>query len=451
MSILYHALTPAQLTPEQWRARYGVFLDLSTRVLEVTPTFSSLSHHSSLTLNFYFGAITSCLRIPACDLRMTSLSPRERRLALLESSLTHRCKHCVGHSCVLGDVFRGSQYQQAVRRGGVDEFGKERVEGADDVIRRLVREACEIPGGVGDAARRDFVQLFGEKGYDELTSMVAFMGWLNFVMGSLGFPLESRAVPFATLLLKAEGVQFTIDDAVADDGGHQAGRDAVDKVTGKEAAGVGRRVALRVENVARVLRLVPSVVRASARERRMFRGVPTSMRRLDEFAKGVLGCLPCFVRVVEEGVLKRALMFGVREVFVGEGETAWGRAERIALFYVFARKVGNNELVGDAVMMAGAAVGGEGGEWDVGGLAEAEVQRKLGGVYGKVEAREGEGRFFAAARFVYECAGMAESVSEEAQRRLLEGVRDLRSVLDVVGCIGFFGFLHRIVVFRRAK
>lgn len=316
-----------------------------------------------------------------------------------------------------------------------------RVEGGDELIRDVVAQVCAIPGGLHRDTKARFVRMFGRKGYDELTSMVAFMGWLNFVMGSLGFPLESRVVPFATLLLREEGVDVTIDDAVAEDGEGEVGRGELEYVTGEEAGRVGRRVCSQVENVARVLALVPSVVRATLKEREMFRGLPRSVRHLDEYAAVQFGCLPGFVRDVKDAALKRAVMFGAREVFIKAEQTVWTRWEKVAFLYVFARRLGNDELVKDSHMIACGCEGD--------GLSAMQVEQRLEMMYHKVSEAGGEDAFFAAARFVYECAGMAEIVSDEAQKRLLDKVGDMASVVDVVGCIGYFGFIHRIVVFRR--
>lgn len=443
MSLLYQSLSAHRLSEHEWRRRYAPFLDLSARVLENAPTFSSISYISPLTINFYFGALTSCIRVPQCDLRLASINPRQRRLAMLESSLTHRCKHCIGHVCLLGDVFKGSQYQQTVRNGGWQKR-KEKTSSKDDLLKTLVRQVCTIPAKLDDETRKQFVQTFGRDAYDQLTSIVAYMGWLNFVMGSLGFPLESRTAPFAQLLLDATGVQLDVAHFAADDGEQQLGSQAVTYATGARPTAVSNRVTANFQNVRTVAKLMPSVARATSRERILLRHIPTSPAQLNEMARAEFGCVPHFVAQVRDVVLKRVVVFGCSEVFFKDEQTAWTRPQRIAMLFVFAKKVQNPWLLEDALLIA------RGLEADPQFGEEADVDANLEAIYALACSPElGHDRFSAALQFVYGCAGVADSVSTEVEKSLLDKVEDARSVVDVAGMLGFFGFVHRINVFRK--
>lgn len=361
---------------------------------------------------------------------------------MLESSLTHRCKHCVGHVCLLGDMFKGSQYQQTVRNGGWQKR-REKTSAKDDLLKKLVRQVCTIPAKLDDETRKQFLQAFGRDAYDQLTSMVAYMGWLNFVMGSLGFPLESRTAPFAQLLLDATGAQLDVADFAADDGEQQLGSQAVAYATGGKPTTIPNRVTANLRNVRTVAKLVPSVARATSRERFLLRHVPTNVVQLNEMVRTQFGCVPHFVGQVRDVVLKRVVVFGCSEVFFKDEQTAWTRRQRIAMLFVFAKKVQNSWLLKDALLIA------EGLKVDANFSKEADVDANLEATYAVACASNlGDDRFSAAVQFVYGCAGEADSVSREVERNLLDKVEDPRSIVDVAGMLGFFGFIHRISVFR---
>lgn len=443
MSLLYESLSPHRLPSREWRKRYAPFLDLAARVLESAPTFSSISYLSPLTINFYFGALTSCVRVPQCDLRLGAIDPRQRRLAMLESSLTHRCKHCVGHVCLLGDMFKGSQYQQTVRNGGWQKR-KQKTSSKDDLLKQLVREACSVPAKLDDETREQFLHAFSHDAYDQLTSIVAYMGWLNFVMGSLGFPLESRTAPFAQFILDATDANFKVSDFVANDGEKYLGSLAVERATNTSSAGMSSRVAASLRNVCTVATLMPTVAKATSRERFMFRRIPTNAVQLDEMVRGKFGGIPRFVASVLDVVLKRVIVFGCEEVFFSDEQTAWTRPQRIAMLFVFAKKMQNPWLVEDALLIA------HGSNVDAEFDGQGGVGAKLEEIYAVAGSpRLGEDRFSAAVQFVYGCAGLAENVSKEVEKNLLDKVDDPRSVVDVAGLLGFFGFVHRVTVFRR--
>lgn len=450
MHILYEWFSAHRLSPEEWQSQFGVFLSLSNRILGVVPEFSSFAHVSPLTTNFYFGALTLCLRIPQADLKLTKIRPRHRRMALLESSLTHQCKHCVGHVCLMGDVFRGSQYDQVVRKGGWAKR-KEREERGDAVLKKLVREACSFPGQINQRTKNEFIDMFHERGYDELTSMVCFMGWLNFMMGSLEFPLESRRVLFAKAMLQSTGEPFKFDDIAQNDDDMEKGRQELEYATGERPAGLCNRLRANLANVKSFLSLLPSIQNATAGEKQMLKGIPTKSGAIDGYVQHILGCLPHFIGSVLDPVLKRAMAFGIRDVFCRDHQTDWTRRERIAFLYVFAKKLGDERLLNDAISLEKALPSTtEVKGYDQEQEAPFNTEGRMESVYGNAASEKlGENAFEAAAQFVYGCAGMAASVSDPVKQNLIDKVGKPQSVMDIAGMIAFFGFAHRALVFRR--
>lgn len=435
--------------------RYGVFLHLTKRLLGCKPAYTSYAHSSTLTLNFYFGALRSCLRIPACDFGFADISPSQRRLALFQSCLTHRCPYCLGHVCIMGDMIKGSQFDQIVQAGGWDQYCQQRSE-HDELIKRLVREVCSFPARLTAETKNQFIAAFGTAGFDEVTSMVSYMGWLNYGMGSMGMQLESKAAPVAGLLFDTFDPDSNISTSTADDGDTRKGEQALQNVKSTKHAVPWRRFFAHLRNLWTFISLIPTVVRGMLRERAMFQGIPTKATVLDAFMVEHFGCLPGYIRYVEDELLKRVLVFGSREVFLKDEQTKWTRSERVSMLYIFGRKVENSKVVDDALLMARmlkqdvAKSGNFKGEYD--DLNTLPVEKRKGQLellYAVAESdNDVEDRLSAAMRFVHQCAGPVNQVSEKARRQVVEKVLDHRSLVDLTGIISFCAFIHRVTVFR---
>lgn len=449
------ALSERRLSDAELFKRYGVFLHLTARLLGCKPAYTSYAHFSSLALNFYFGALTSCLRIPTIDLGFGTLSPSQRRLALFQSSLTHRCSYCCGHTCLMGDMLKGSQHDQVVQAGGWDNYHRQKSE-QDQMIKRLVRDVCSFPARLSVATKKQFIDIFGTSGYDELTSMVSFMGWLNYEMGAMGMQLEGKAAPMASLVFHTFDPDDNIDFLAADDGDQTKGQQDVQSLRNKKHASPWYRSVAFLRNIWNLISMVPKVIRATRLEKAMFRGIPDKTEALDTFMVEHFGSLPAFMRIVDDMVLKRVLAFGSREVFAKNEQTDWTRGERFSMLYVFGRKLKNETMVDDALVMARMlkpnTCGSENAnhrEEDLAALPSETRKGKLELLYSDIESGRIAGdRLSAALKFVFNCAGPVSQVSDDARRQVVENVTDPRSLVDLTGIISFCGFIHRVVIFR---
>lgn len=355
----------------------------------------------------------------------------------------------------MGDMIKGSQFEQIVQAGGWNQYHRQRSE-HDELVKRLVREVCSFPARLTFATKKQFIDVFGASGFNQITSMVSFMGWLNYGMGVMGMQLESKAAPVAGLLLDTFDPDFSIKTPTADDGDSTKGEQALQNVKNSKHAAPWRKFFAYLRNLWTLISLLPTVIHATLREKAMFGGIPTKATALDAFMVEHFDCLPGFMRDVEDEVLKRVLAFGSRDVFLRDEQTDWSRSERVSMLYVFARKVENPKLVDDALLMArmlksDVAKSGKIKEND-NDLSSLPMEKRKGHLellYAAAESGDdAEGHLSAAMRFVHQCAGPVSQISERARRQVVEKVLDPRSLVDLTGIISFCAFVHRVTVFR---
>lgn len=420
-------------------------------MLGCAPAFVSYAHISPLTLNFYYGGLDLCFHIPQCELGLSALSPAQRRHAVMTSSLTHRCFYCVGHVCVMGDAIRGSQFQQLDRAGGWERYKKEMkpIEHSD-IIQELVREACAFPGHITDETRGKFLTALGEKAYDEITGLVAFMGWLNYEMDAFGMRLESEAMPVAQLLLTEEHEQVTekLEDIVAHDGNEKKGKDALTRLKKHAPDGPLRRGWGCVQMIFGFVMLLPSVLTLKIKQAGWFQGIPGNSKAVNQWMFSRFGTVPGFMGNVNDVGLKKVIAFGCKQAFLRK-ESSWTMDEKLIMLYVFARKIGNAELHRDAQNLVQSLPAKKATEL-LASLNEDEKMKLMDKLYKKVTTEAHvDTAFEAALRFMTECAGAAGSLSQEATADVIRLVEDPRARVDITGIVAFSGFLHRITVFRR--
>eukprot|EP00177_Eucheuma_denticulatum_P001070 GFKZ01001952.1.p1 GENE.GFKZ01001952.1~~GFKZ01001952.1.p1 ORF type:complete len:481 (+),score=68.25 GFKZ01001952.1:50-1444(+) len=452
---LVSAVAPHRLPDATLRRQYGCFLNLAARLLGLVPSFASFAHVSPLTINFYFAALSTCFRIPLCDLGIRKITPRHRRLATLQSSISHQCRYCIAHTCLMGSLTSGSQVQQIAKAGGWHRFIGT-VSHLDDVLLQLVKEACAFPAAIRAETRDRFLHVYGETAYDDVTSIVSFMAWLNYMMHSFGMQIESHAAPLASLILNTVDDSIKLDQAVANDGLLSEGQETVDWITSNKRASLFQRVLVHLRNIFDLLSLLPSVVKAIRKEAAMLAPVPKEVGALDLYMYFHMGYNPMFIRNVNDPALKRVMVFGAREIFIRDKETSWKKTERLLLLYAFGKHVSNSTLVEDAVQLIYVlhsdklAVFPDG--MDVTAESRAELQQELDVYYEKELAKtEADSRFSAAFRYVCECSRPGHAINDNAKADVVEYVKDPRSIVDIPGMIAFFGFIHRASVFCNSR
>lgn len=452
---LISAVAHQRLPHSTLRRKYGCFLNLSARLLGVVPSFSSYAHLSPLTINFYFAALATCFRIPLCDLGIRTITPRHRRLATLQSSISHRCRYCIAHTCLMGSLTSGSQVDQIAKAGGWHRFSPT-VSDRDDALLQLVKDACAFPAAIRPHTAQRFCDLYGDTAYDDLTSIVSFMAWLNYMMHSFGMQIESDAAPFASLLLTTVDDSITLDPDVADDGRLKEGQETVTWIKSGKRASLFHRALVHLRNALKLLSLIPSVVTAIRKEAAMFAGVPKPVTALDLYMRMHMGHNPMFVQSVTDPELKRVMVFGAREVLMNDAQTSWKRTERLLLLFAFGKHVRNPTMVQDAVQLIyalhldGCAVFPD--ACDVTAKSSEELQLQLDFYYEEELVKtEADSRFSAAFRYVCECSRPGHVIDDNVKADLVEYVKDPRSLVDIPGMIAFFGFVHRVLVFRNSK
>ena len=117
-SPIQEALAVHAISSTEQNKIYGSFLAIFRRILGAEPNLAAIAHLSPLTANFFFAAMRLCFCMPRCDLGFSSLSPRQRALAMLESSMAQGCTYCIAHCAALGDIVRGTLVQQCTQNGG---------------------------------------------------------------------------------------------------------------------------------------------------------------------------------------------------------------------------------------------------------------------------------------------------------------------------------------------
>lgn len=376
-----------------------------------------------MTTKFYFGALRTCLSIPQADLHLTPLSAHQRRIAMLTSSQTHGCMYCTAHSAAVGDVLTGA-FSKKCERGGVTRpFDK--VLPGDMEIKQLVAEVCTVPAiPVSTETVDAFIGRFSKKAYVQLTGMVAFAAWLNFVMSALDMELEMDMRAFASSALSERGEA---------------------EVVAPRKKGMLENIGSGLRNAGQVAGLLPSAASAQRKEMIWFSGVPAGSKALDKWAMKVFGMVPRTLRTAQCTVAKRGLGFGLREVLLGDCE--WSRAERVKFMYVFGRSVRNEAVVEDAIGLLGGEFVGRGrvvGKEKARETLEKVYQRGIG--FGRIVDR-----FDAAVRYVIACSGPNGGCTAEVQVELLERVSEPRSVIDLAGMVGVFAFGHRLVVMSEMR
>lgn len=453
-STIFDYLSPHGLSASACRSHYSSFLSLASRLVGASLTdFASIAYLSPLTAALYTGIFRPCLRVPACDLRSASLSPRQRRLVLLESSVAHGCPFCTAHVANMGDALNGPLVAQCTRAGRVVGAG---VEEGDHEITTLINEVCAFPAVVKEETRNAFEKRFGSEGYRELAGMTAYMGWLNFIMDAIDIPLERGLAPFAQLALAPRELPFDVMDALPKQESDSFGEEKAQLVTSGKGAKPLRRFGSQVRNVAALVGLTPSVANALSVERQQFKGIPQKVPQLVEWRQKEFGCALKFDQEMEDAEVKRALSYAVREVFFRDETSTWTRSEKFALLYVFGKGAANPIIVEDAVALATAQRVKEDTPSDGKGVSSeavaTEVRQKLENICTAASSEKASTAFSGAAKFIYSAAGPAKGVQKAGTVEvILTYVETPESVMDVLGMLGMFALMHRMAVLCGGK
>lgn len=447
-STLYEAVRQHGLTAEECVDEYGAFLSLSTRIVGIPMTkFASIAHLSPLTIKPYMGILRSMFRVPTCDFGVGAINGRQRRLLLLGSSATHGCAFCSAHTALMGDAMGGSRVQQCYRAGTVVVDVKE---DGDDEINALVAEVCSFPARVTEETRANFVAKFGEKGYQDAASMLAFMGWLNYNMDVLEMTLESEVAPFAQMILAPRNLPFDVTDIADEKDGQAAlGKERVKAVTGEGIRNPWSRAWAYVNNAWSFLQMFPNVVKALSIEKEWFHPLPYSLNDLAVWRRKNFGCDLTFDQGMENEEVKRALTFICREVLLKDEITKWTRAEKYKLLYIFGKGLGNEVLVSEAVALETArvknqkAAEGESADPSIG--STSEVRKELDNVFATASSdAKPFDAFSSAANLIFHAAGPSGQVAKSgSMKEFLQYVTVPSVQMEIIGMIGLFAMMHR--------
>ena len=328
----------------------------------------------------------------------------------------------------MGDVINGPLVAQCARRG---ELILDDAPGAD-LVRKFVGEVCGFPGALSPETRAEFVQRFGEKGFTEIASMICFMGWLNFTMGAAGMKLESRMLPFAEVITRNRRLPFSLRAATKNDNEEHLGEAEVASVRRR---GVWGKFVENMKNAWSLVALIGPVASAGLAEKNWFAGIPTSVTELDKWCSDELGVKLDGFSSIPDPILKRAYALGLRLVFV-EDDPMWSRQQKAWFLYVIASGMIDERLRNDALKLLG-----EDG-------SKEEAQRVSG--IAKLP-NEPADNFEAALKFMHVNAGFADNVTEKIVDGLVEHVKEHRSIVDLAGMVGHFGFWHRAGVLYPSK
>lgn len=448
MSTIYDRVSPHGLSESACRDHYGTFLALGSRLIGSHLTdFASVAHLSPATIALYTTVFRPCLCIPECDFHKLRINPRQRRLLLVEASVTHGCAFCTAHTANMGDVLNGPLFAQCARAGRI--VGA-REEDGDHELLSLIREVCTFPGTLTAHTRKTFLSKYGPAAYTQVAGMVAFMAWLNFIMDVLDMPLEEGLAPFAKEFLGSRDLPFDVMDTVGGEGSDPVGQEKVRIVRSGEGAKPLRRIQAQLRNAAAFAGLTPHVSRAMSLETKSLKYVPKTLREIEQWRQRQFGCTLLFDQHMTDIEVKRALTFAVHEVFFRDEASEWTRVEKFALVYVFAKgQVANPVLLRDAVALASGplltATPGDDGEGKDG---VAEIQENLEHVYAAAASTDTPmDALTAAARFIYSASGPGGSVKKAGtEEKLLTYVESPEAIMDVMGLLGMCGLMHRMAV-----
>lgn len=339
---LVQSLTPfAQ--PESQYTSYIPFRTLTARLIGSAPNFYPIISLSSSCINTHVGLFSPSFHSPSVDLRMCPISPSLRRTAFLVSSLTFDCAYCVAHAAAFGDMLQGSKESQICYNG---KHPKDTVD--PDAEHLTPAESAVIRLSVA-SAKRGFLpaetelkplcmsvkELLGASGLEIIKGVISFAGCLNTLMDTLGVQLEEGAQQFAVEHFRKVAIDF------------KTGKHHNENVSEHQPTNTGGLLS----NVYGVIDLTRAMISAMIYERTLYQGIPNNDDELNKWMKDQIGerLSQFFINIRGIG-LKRAICFGIRENLMAPSESrCWSLKERCGLLYLYASKVGCQQMVDLAV------------------------------------------------------------------------------------------------------